>query len=80
MDKLQSQIEPLQRDINQLNRQFWVSKEQVRERNYDLSASRYRHPEQDDLLFESPSVILERLEKAEILLVEGVSDIKTLLK
>jgi len=37
---------PLQNEINQLNRQFWVSKDQVQANKYDLSASRYRQIEQ----------------------------------
>jgi len=38
---LQEQMAPLQAEINQLNRQFWVTKEQVKANKYDLSASRY---------------------------------------
>jgi len=39
--ELQSRITPLENEINQLTRQFWVTKKQVAGQNYDLSASRY---------------------------------------
>jgi type I restriction enzyme M protein len=38
--ELQSRITPLQTEINQLTRQFWVTKEQVKANKYDLSTSR----------------------------------------
>ena len=42
LDKLHDEIAPLQAEMNQLTRQFWVTKEQVAANKYDLSASRYR--------------------------------------
>jgi type I restriction enzyme M protein len=63
--ELQSHITPLQTEINQLTRQFWASKEQVRANKYDLSASRYRHVEQDEEFYEEPRVTLERLARLE---------------
>jgi type I restriction enzyme M protein len=58
---LQERIAPLQAEINQLGRQFWVDKEQVVGNKYDLSASRYRDVEQDDKFFEKPAITLKRL-------------------
>lgn len=58
---LQARITPLQQEINQLGRQFWVTKDQVKANNFDLSASRYRHVEQDDVFYEKPDVTLERM-------------------
>jgi type I restriction enzyme M protein len=65
LDKLHDQIAPLQAEMNQLTRQFWVTKEQVRANKYDLSASRYRQIEQDEEFYEEPQVTLERLLKLE---------------
>ena len=59
--QLHEQMTPLQAEINQLNRQFWVSKGQVKGNKYDLSASRYRQIEQDEAFYDSPQVTLERL-------------------
>jgi type I restriction enzyme M protein len=65
IDQLHDQIAPLQTEINQLTRQFWVTKDQVRANKYDLSASRYRLIEQDEEFYEAPQVTIERLVKLE---------------
>jgi hypothetical protein len=66
--QLHEQMAPLQAEINQLNRQFWVTKAQVKANKYDLSASRYRQIEQDEPFYESPRVTMERLLKLEFAL------------
>jgi len=63
--ELQSRMTPLQTEINQLTRQFWVTKEQVKANKYDLSASRYRQVEQDEEFYEEPKVTLKRLRQLE---------------
>jgi type I restriction enzyme M protein len=63
---LDAEINPLQREFNQLSRQFWVTKAQVAaDKRYDLSPSRYRQVEQDDEFYEQPRVTLERMRKLE---------------
>jgi type I restriction enzyme M protein len=63
--ELQVRIAPLQAEINQLGRQFWVEKKQVAGNKFDLSASRYRDIEQDDEFYEKPAVTLKNLTKLE---------------
>lgn len=63
--ELQERITPLQDEINRLGRQFWVTKEQVAAHKHDLSASRYRDIEQDEMFYEQSAVTLERLLKIE---------------
>ncbi|MGB7025471.1 MAG: N-6 DNA methylase, partial [Candidatus Acidiferrales bacterium] len=63
--ELQSRITPLQAEINQLTRQFGVTKDQVKAHQYDLSASRYRQVEQDEEFYEQPHVTLKRLRQLE---------------
>ena len=58
---LQAQIAIFQTEIDQLTRQFWVSKKQVKANKYDLSASRYRQVEQDEVYYEKPAMTMERL-------------------
>ena len=65
LEKLHEQIAPLQSEINQLNRQFWVSKDKVKANKYDLSASRYRQIEQDEVYYEKAAVTLQRLQQLE---------------
>jgi type I restriction enzyme M protein len=79
LTKLEAQIHPLQTQINQLSRQFWVDKQQVVANKYDLSASRYRQVEQDEAYYESPQVTMERLLALERVMVEEVRDLERLL-
>ncbi len=58
---LQARINPLENEINQLSRQFWVAKDRVKASGYDLSPKRYREVEQDEKYYELPHVTLERL-------------------
>ncbi len=63
--ELQSRIAPLEKEINQLTRQFWVTKDNVVANKYDLSASRYRQVEQEEVFYEKPTVTLERMRQLE---------------
>lgn len=74
--ELNKRIAPLQREIDQLGNQFWVTKEQLRTNKYDLSASRYRHIEADEIFYEEPSVTLERLSKLERFTLEGIKELE----
>lgn len=65
METLQVRMAPLKAQLDQLGRQFWVTKKQVKENKYDLSASRYKKIERDEQFFESPKVTMNRLLKLE---------------
>jgi type I restriction enzyme M protein len=67
-------------EINQLTRQFWVTKDQVKAAKYDLSASRYRHIEQDESSYEHPNVTLERLGELESVAARTVAALKEALR
>jgi type I restriction enzyme M protein len=73
--RLEAQIAPLQDEIDQLSRNFWVSVEQVRANKYDLSASRYREIDQDGAYYEKPAVTLERLLKLEDVMTEELNSL-----
>ena len=77
--QVQAQIAPLHGEIEQLSRQFWVSKEQVRANGYDLTASRYRQVVQDEAFYEAPGVTLERLLTLEALMTTEVQELGRLL-
>jgi type I restriction enzyme M protein len=80
LDKLHDEIAPLQAEMNQLTRQFWVTKEQVRANKYDLSASRYRQVEQDEEFYEEPQVTLERLKQLGVVAEKELEEIASELK
>jgi type I restriction enzyme M protein len=77
--ELQARMTPLQTEINQLTRQFWVSKDQVKANKYDLSASRYRQVEQDEEFYEEPKVTLERLHQLEAAAAGEVESLKRIV-
>ncbi|MEN9938334.1 MAG: hypothetical protein RLZZ387_4913 [Chloroflexota bacterium] len=76
---LQTQIAPLQSEINRLTRQFWVTKEQVAANKYDLSASRYRLIERDEPYHEAPGVTLERLRRLEGVMAKAMLELEELV-
>ena len=78
MGLVELQIAPLQAEIDQLLRQFWVSKEQVHANKYDLSASRYREVEPDGAYYEEPAVTLERLLELEDVMTKEIQEITKL--
>ncbi|HKQ03732.1 MAG TPA: N-6 DNA methylase [Blastocatellia bacterium] len=77
--QLEEQIAPLQKEINQLTRKFWVTKEQVKANKYDLSASRYRQIEQDEAFYEDPQITLERLFKLDMVMADETKSLRELL-
>lgn len=80
LTELQLQIEPIAREINQLTRQFWVTKDELVLNKYDLSATRYRHVERDDTFLEEPAITLERLRVLEETLRSDVAQLGDLLE
>ena len=77
--RLEELIAPQQKEINQLTRQFWVTKEHVKANKYDLSASRYRQIERDETFYDEPKATLERLTRLEQRMADEVKAIEGLL-
>ena len=80
LNQLGAEIQPLQAELDQLNRQFWVEKTQVVGNKYDLSASRYRQIEQEPVYYEVPKVTMERLLKLEQVMAAEVAELEKLLE
>jgi hypothetical protein len=76
---LHEQLAPLQTEINQLTRQFWVGKDQVKAHKYDLSASRYRQVERDEQFYEKPQLTLERLRQLETATIGEIAALREML-
>jgi type I restriction enzyme M protein len=58
---LEDEIAPFQAQIDQLTRQFWMSKTEIKKNKYDLSASRYRKVDPDEVFYDRPEITIERL-------------------
>ncbi len=79
LEELHARLAPLRAETNQLTRQFWVSKEQVKANKYDLSASRYRKVETDEAYYETPEVTLERMARLEQVMAEELKLLQRLI-
>ena len=79
LSNVESQISAPQSELDRLTRQFWVTKEQVKANKYDLSASRYRQVDADNVYHEKPSVTLERLARLESVMQDEISELKKLV-
>ena len=74
--ELDARIQPLQVELDRLSRQFWVTKEQVKANKYDLSASRYRQAESDDVYHPDSSEVIERLQELNEVINQDLSDLQ----
>ena len=79
LSELSAAIHPLQTEINQLGRQFWVEKSAIAANKYDLSASRYRQVEQDEAYYDTPETTLSRLLTLERVMAEETKELAGLL-
>jgi type I restriction enzyme M protein len=75
LEDLKGLLMPLRADYNQLSRQFWVSKGEVKAHKYDLSASRYRQVENDEIFYEKPKVTLVRMALLEQVINEDIKEL-----
>ena len=73
-------IAPMQKEINQLSRQFWVSKERVKGNKYDLSATRYQKAEADKQYYEIPEITLDRLLQVDQVIEEEIKQLRKMLE
>ena len=77
--ELESKIAAPQSEMEQLSRQFWVTKAQVKANKYDLSASRYRQMDNDAAYHESPAVTLERMLRLEEVMKAEIEALERML-
>lgn len=73
---LEEQIAPIQKEIDQLGNQFWVTKADVVANKYDLSVSRYRRIEPDETFYEEPEITLNRLSALEQFTSSSISELE----
>ena len=78
--ELAERIQPIQKEIDQLGNQFWVTKKDVQAHKYDLSASRYRQIEADETFYEEPNITLERLNLLENVIMEETADLMRIIQ
>jgi type I restriction enzyme M protein len=80
LEDLKDLLAPPRSEYNQLSRQFWVSKEQVKSNKYDLSASRYKQVINEEVYYEKPQVTLERLAQLEHAMEKDIKALSGMLE
>ncbi|MBE2911289.1 type I restriction-modification system subunit M [Anoxybacillus flavithermus] len=59
---------------------FFVPVEEIRENDYDLSINKYKEIEYEEVEYEAPSVILERVEALEKEIMQGLRELKEMIR
>jgi type I restriction enzyme M protein len=59
---------------------FWVEKEEIVGNGYDLSINKYKEVEYEEVVYEKPEVILEKIEELEKSILEDIAAIKGMVK
>jgi type I restriction enzyme M protein len=59
---------------------FWVDKEEIVGNEYDLSINKYKEVEYEEVVYEKPEVILDRVEKLEAQITKGIEELKSIIK
>ncbi|MCA9379870.1 N-6 DNA methylase [Candidatus Dojkabacteria bacterium] len=67
-----------QTENNRKSQFFYVEKQLIEDNNFDLSINRYKEMEYEEVKYEDPKVIIEKIETLEQEIVAGLSDLKNL--
>ncbi len=67
-------------DNNRFSKFFWVSKSEIENNNYDLSLNRYRSSTHNEVFYEDPREIMNKVEQLEETILTGIKDLKKMIK
>lgn len=59
---------------------FWVEKDEIAGNDYDLSINKYKEIEYEEVKYDAPSVILERVKVLEEEIAKGLKELERMLK
>ena len=59
---------------------FYVPFDEIKENNYDLSISRYKEMEYEEIEYEKPEVIIQKIDEFEDQIKVNVAELKEMLK
>lgn len=68
-----------EKDRKRTEQSFFVPKEEIVTSGYDLSINRYKEIEYEEVAYDAPAVILERVESMEKEILEGVQALKEMV-
>lgn len=67
-------------DRKRTEQSFFVDIEEIRENGYDLSINKYKEIEYEEVVYDEPSIILQKIESLEIEISKGISELKGILE
>ncbi|MDU7252022.1 MAG: class I SAM-dependent DNA methyltransferase [Clostridium sp.] len=67
-------------DRKRTEQSFFVPVEEIRENNYDLSINKYKEIEYEEVVYDEPKVILERVRKLEKEITEGIDELERMIE
>lgn len=73
--KKDNTLEPTKED-----KWFWVEKEEIANNDYDLSINKYKEIEYEEVVYEKPEVILDKIEALEKSILEDIAELKGMVK
>jgi len=68
-----------EKDRKRTEKSFFVPVEEIRENGYDLSINKYKQIEYEEVVYETPSVILGRIKELEKEITQGLDELEELL-
>ncbi|HDI3056901.1 TPA: SAM-dependent DNA methyltransferase [Clostridium botulinum] len=66
-------------DRKRTDQSFFVPVDEIRENNYDLSINKYKEIEYEEVVYDEPKVILERVRKLEKEITEGIDELEGMI-
>ncbi|MET7040579.1 class I SAM-dependent DNA methyltransferase [Clostridium botulinum] len=67
-------------DRKRTEQSFFVPADEIRENNYDLSINKYKEIEYEEIVYDEPRVILERIKKLEKEITEGIDELERMIE
>lgn len=68
-----------EKDRKRTEKSFFVSKEEIVKNDYDLSINKYKEIEYDEVEYEAPKVIIQRIKELEQQILDGLNDIERMV-
>ena len=68
-----------EKDRKRIEKSFFVPKEEIVKNDYDLSINRYKEIEYDEVEYEAPKVIIQRIKELEQQILDGLNDIERMV-
>ena len=68
-----------EKDRKRTEKSFFIPKEEIVKNDYDLSINRYKEIEYDEVEYEAPKVIIQRIKELEQQILDGLNDIERMV-